>query len=32
MEVAAEPVALAFDAGRNLVNRLLAHKASQTHA
>ena len=32
MEVAAEPVALEFDADRNLVNRLMAHKASQTHA
>jgi hypothetical protein len=32
VEVAAEPVALAFDANHNLVNRLMAHKASQTHA
>jgi hypothetical protein len=32
VEVAAEPVALEFDAGRNLVHRLMAHKASQTHA
>ena len=32
VEVAEEPVALEFDAGGNLVNRLLEHKASQTHA
>jgi hypothetical protein len=32
VEVAAEPVALEFDADRNLVHRLMAHKASQTHA
>jgi hypothetical protein len=32
VEVASQAVALAFDAGRNLVNRLLTHKTSQTHA
>ena len=32
VEVAAEPVALEFDADRNLVHRLMTHKASQTHA
>ena len=32
VEVAEEPVALEFDAGGNLLNRLMEHKAGQTHA
>ncbi len=32
VQVADEAVALEFDADRNMVHRLMAHKASQTHA